>query len=214
MDPSRGYNRRLRKLLHIAGGIPAFFIAHFPYWLILSLGLAVLALSYVIKPKAAWWLRVLSKPRDRIRGEITGLRGYCMVVTLLIVLWPLASWLTGVESVRFVMFGWAALALGDGLAGLVGPGPAVAATVFWNKSKTWWGFAGCIAGTYLAFCLSMLVPVPQLAAYPWPQIVVLALPISIIVALLESLDIPIDDNYLVGIGAPLLAAGVVLVVFQ
>jgi len=210
VDRGRGYYRWARKLLHIFGGAGAFTLPFIPYWLALSGALGAMVVALLLKPHHVWWLRVMSKPADRIRGVITGLRGYCLAVLLLVLLWPLLE-IYRPDAVRFVMIGWLALALGDGLAGLIGPGPSVSATVFWSKQKTWWGFFGCFVGT-LAACLICLAP-------PWQGVPGLPLAtamahgaiIAIITALLESSETNFDDNYLVGLAPPFMALGLAAV---
>ena len=204
MDRSRGYNRSARKLLHIVAGLLAFTLPFIPYWLALLAAIAGTTASYILKPTHAWWLRYISKPVDRHRGVITGLRGYATVVLLLILAWPLLSLLRE-DAVRYVMFGWLALALCDGSAGLIGPGPAEARTVFWNRHKTWWGLLGGFVGASVAYLLSFLWPPSMLADLSIVGVLGLAFGIGTVTALLESLQTPVDDNYLVGIGAPLLA---------
>lgn len=204
MDRGRGYNRTARKLLHILGGAGALTLPYLPYWLALAAAAGAMALALLLRPRHAWWLRVLSKPADRIRGIITGARGYCVVVLLLIVLWPLLAQLTG-DSMRYVMFGWLALALGDGLAGLVGPGPSVSVTVPWSKQKTWWGMLACYLGVLAAYLAAFAFPWPGTVVHPLSLAWQVAIPVAAVIALLESLVTPVDDNYIVGIGAPLLA---------
>lgn len=210
MDRSKGYNRAARKLLHIAGGSFAFAVPFVPYWLGLIAAIGATILAYLLRPKHAWWLRYISKPIDRKRNVITGLRGYATVILLLVLLWPLLAKF-GIEAQRYVMFGWLALAFGDGLAGLVGPGPSVARTVPWNRHKTWWGLIGCYGGVLTAHILSFGVPFPGLPTLPLAIHMEAAWTVAAVVALLESLDIRVDDNYTVGLGAPLLAVIVHLV---
>jgi dolichol kinase len=190
--------------LHIAGGGFAFAVPFVPYPVGLIAAVCATIVAYWLRPKHAWWLRYISKPIDRKRNVITGLRGYATVILLLVLLWPLLEKF-GIQAQRYVMFGWLALAFGDGLAGLVGPGPSVARTVPWNRHKTWWGVIGCYIGVLAAHILSFGVPFPGLAPLPLVIQLECAWAIAAAVALLESLDINVDDNYTVGLGAPLLA---------
>jgi len=207
VDRGRGYNRTARKLLHIVGGTGALALPYIPYWLALAAAAGGMALALLLRPRHAWWLRVLAKPADRIRGVITGVRGYCAVILLLIVLWPLLDLLDQLtaDSVRYVMFGWLALALGDGLAGLVGPGPSVSVTVPWSRQKTWWGMLACYLGVLAAYLAAFAVPWPGTLPHPLSAAWEVAIPVAVVIALLESLATPVDDNYIVGIGSPLLA---------
>ncbi len=206
VDRGKGYNRTARKLLHVAGGMFAFAVPFVPYWFGLTAAIAATFMAYLLRPKHAWWLRYISKPVDRRRNVITGLRGYATVILILVILWPLLQRL-GLEAPRFVMFGWLALAFGDGLAGLVGPGPSVARTVPWNRHKTWWGLLGCYVGVLLAYICSFMLPypMPNLAPLPWQVHLEAGPVIALAVAIIESLDVRYDDNFTVGIGAPVLA---------
>ncbi|MCH7472563.1 hypothetical protein IIA79_06390 [bacterium] len=214
MDRSKGYNRRARKLLHIAAGFPALALPYVTAWVALIAALAGVILAHWIRPKHAWWLRYITKPADRNRNIIAGMRSYSMVILLLVLLWfPLerlagtAAYATG--AVRYIMFGWLAMAWGDGLAALMGPGPSVARTVPWNKQKTWWGVLGCFVGTWVAF----------IACFAWPlrgtESLYLANPlgygaaVAVVIAIVESLVSKVDDNYIVGLGGAAAAWAVV-----
>lgn len=204
MAPNLGYNRTARKLLHIAGGLGAlalpFIPSVIPYWSVLAVALAAVVLALLLRPQHAWWLRVLAKPRDRLRGVITGLRGYCLVILLLILLWPLLTpWFD--DAAHFVMLGWLAMSLGDGAAGLAGPHPSQASTVPWNKHKTWWGALACFLGTLLAYYVSFAIPWPAVEVQTMSAALGPSLLIATVVTALESLETPLDDNYLVGLGA-------------
>ena len=204
VDRRLGYNRTIRKLLHLTGGLPALLLPFIPYWLALAGALGALALSVYLKPRHAWWLRYISKPADRQRNVITGMRGYATAVLLLVILWPaLEPYFP--ETVRYVMFGWLSLAFGDGLAGLLGPAPGEARTVPWNVHKTWWGMAGCFLGNALAFIICFLSPLPQAQPYGLLWGLIAGCLVCVGAAILESLDTPLDDNYVIGLGAPLLA---------
>jgi dolichol kinase len=204
VDRGKGYNRTVRKLLHIAGGLPALSLPWLPYWVALAGALAALVFGYWLKPRHAWWLRYISKPADRNRNVITGLRGYTVAILLMVLAWPLLD-LVSDEAVRFVMFGWLAMSFGDGLAGLVGPGPSVARTVPWNRHKTWWGLLGGIGGAWVAFIVCFATPLPGSPPHALFYLLEAGSPVAVITGLLESLDLPVDDNYVVGIGAPLAA---------
>ncbi|MBN2080768.1 hypothetical protein JW859_01040 [bacterium] len=206
MDPSRGYNRTARKLLHIAGSAGALLLPFIPYWVVLAAVLVMTVLALVLKPSHNRLLRALSKPADRIRGVITGLRGYCFAVLLLMLVWPLSTYVIP-DMERYVMLGWLALAWGDGLAGLIGPSPAEAATVPWNRYKTWWGYLACLVGILAAYLVAFAVPWPGLVAGDWHCGLVCGGITALIISFLESCNLRVDDNYIVGLGTPLLALG-------
>jgi dolichol kinase len=209
MDRGSGYNRRLRKMLHILAGLPAFMLPYVPHWGGMLFAIIAAVVAFSLRPKHSWWLRYISKPADRNRNVITGLRGYATVVLVLVAVgWILAIFDPAQSQFyyRYVMLGWLSLALGDGLAGLVGPGPKVTRTVPWNRHKTWWGMIGCYFGVCLAYYLSFALPFGGGMAVSLPVIFSAGPVVAVLIALLESLDLEIDDNFTVGFGAPLAAA--------
>jgi dolichol kinase len=112
------------------------------------------------------------------------------------------------------MFGWLALALGDGLAGLVGPSPSRTRTVPWNRHKTRWGSFGCFIGAFAAYCgTNLLLDLVYLPAeFAWGPLLLRAGIAGAAVALAESMEIGLDDNYVVGIAACLV--GLLLALFR
>ena len=210
VDPGKGYNRTLRKVLHIAAGLPALAVPCLPSWVVLAATVVLLVAAYWLKPRHAWWMRYISKPADRRRNVITGLRSFAGTLFLLAVVWFCLDRLgPGDPSYsRYVMLGWLALALGDGLAGLVGPGPKVARTVPWNKYKTWWGMIGCFGGVLLAYGLSIAVPYPPPPPLGMAALLSGGLLTAAAIALLESVRFKLDDNYTVGLGAAIVAFAV------
>ena len=205
MAKGDGYHRTARKLLHIAGAAPSLFIHIWPYYIFLAIVSAGLALTYVLKPHHSRLLRLLSKPRDRKLGIITGFRVYMSAMLLLVLLWPALA-LVEPHAASYIMFGWLALALGDGLAGILGPGPKVARTVPWNKRKTWLGLMGGFVGVLASYIISFILLDPNPSLAPPITQGICAVSIAALVGLLETAEFRIDDNYLVGFGAPVLAA--------
>jgi dolichol kinase len=219
VDRGRGYNRKVRKLLHIAGGLFAFALPYLPYWLVCACVFSAGAIALWLKPTHYKWVRYVSKPADRYHGKIHGMRVYAAVVVLLVLSWgahaladgkhPLelfAGFRTMGEidplALRYLMAGWLAMALGDGLAGILGPGPRVARTVPWNRHKTWWGTVGAFIGVFAACALSLLWPMPGDPAMHRPIALSLSAVVGLLGALLESFETQLDDNYLVGLGIP------------
>jgi len=212
VDRSKGYYRRGRKLMHMAGGLPALALATpwLPYGLWLGLAVVGLIAAYIVKPRHAWWLRAVCKPADRNRQVITGSRIYAWVVVLLLVLWKPMNAIHA-SGTFLVMFGWMALAFGDGLAGLLGPGPSVAKTVPWNRHKTWWGSVGCVIGTFAAGVLAYAIAQPDYLVWAsMPVLLLLLLGVSLLTSLFESFELKLDDNFLVGLIPPAVSLVLVL----
>ncbi|MCC7479874.1 hypothetical protein IT575_15650 [bacterium] len=160
-------------------------------------------LAYALRPNHAWWLRYITKPEDRKRGEISGVRSYFVSILGLVVLWLALDFIGAQQDplkllgLRLCMFAWLSLALGDGLAGLVGPSPSRTRTVPWNKHKTWWGALGCLVGAAAAYAATMLLTSRVYAQDPVSlgSILLGSLVAGLFVAMAESRDSRIDDNY-------------------
>ena len=198
------YNRTARKLLHMLGAVGAVALPFIPYPVALIGACLGVLLGYILKPRHHRWLELMSKPADREAQVITGLRGYMTALLLLILAWPVLKAFEP-NAVSYVMFGWLALALGDGLAGMVGPSPGETPTVSWNKSKTWLGFLGCAIGVGAAYIACFTWPMLGNGVPGWPMLLLGAGVLGVLTALVESLDVPVDDNFMVGLGAPLIA---------
>lgn len=210
MEPRPGYNRILRKLLHISMGLPAVLVPFTPYWAILALAVCATIIAWYVKPHHTIWLSKIAKPSDLKKGRFTGFLGYALAILILVGLWPLFD-AVGQPGARLVMLGWLALALGDGLAGLVGPGPGIAPTVPWCDRKTYLGLSGGFIGMFGAYLISFgfsfgLPGAQQLPTLLWAGIIC-----AIPTAFLESLELKLDDNYIVGLGAPVIALAIHLV---
>lgn len=209
LDSGLGYNRVARKALHIAGGVFALLMPVLPYWALVLFAATGLGLAYVMRPDHGW-LRTITKPVDRRLGIITGVRGYFTTAVALVIVWPLFVWLHVPGAARYIAFGWLALAWGDGLAGIAGPRATPLTRVPWNPDKTWWGVGACFIGTLAGFVVAYTLRLPDVAnPVTGIWLLVLGIPISAVVALAESLHLPIDDNYVVGIGAPIVALVVI-----
>jgi uncharacterized protein (TIGR00297 family) len=107
--------------------------------------------------------------------------------------------------------GWGILAVGDGMAGLVGQaagGPRLP----WNASKGWAGVVAFVLfGTAAAALLAawtLRLPLAAAAAH-WPRTIGVALALALVCALVESLPTTLDDNVTVplatALALPLLA---------
>jgi dolichol kinase len=200
VDRSRGYNRVLRKSLHITGGAFAFTLPYMPAWLFLAGAACITAAGYLLKPRMGRLIRQLSKPSDRRSGSMTGVRAYFATLVILAFIWIGLARASVETPWVYAQFGWLSMALGDGLAGLVGPRPGRTRTVPWNKHKTWWGVLGCLIGVALAWAL--VVPALFIGAGVGlaPQLFAAALTV-VSVALIESLRLKVDDNLMVGLGS-------------
>jgi uncharacterized protein (TIGR00297 family) len=141
---------------------------------------------------------------DVSRGFPLGILAYPLSVLVLILLFHDRLWMAAV--------GWGILAVGDGMASLVGQaagGPRLP----WNARKGWAGFAafvafGAGAAAFLAAWVGRL-PLDPAAAH-WAHTVGVGLSLAVVCALVESLPTTLDDNVTVPLAValvlPLLAA--------
>jgi dolichol kinase len=198
------YDRRTRKTLHLLLGFPALLLPFVSY----KYAIAVVVLGVLF----TFWLRAdrfnfisrLAKPSDHRINSVTGFQVYAIVVLILVSLVPALNHFE-LPGERYAMLGWLVMSWGDGLSGLLGPGPKVARTVPWNSEKTWLGSLGALIGSCLAACVCYLVPLTILQNPPLPQAMMSIAIVSMSAAALESLQLRIDDNFTVGIGSVLTA---------
>ena len=130
--------------------------------------------------------RGMWRSADVARGYPVGILAYPLAVLALVLVFHDRLWMAAA--------GWGILAVGDGMAGLVGQatgGPRLP----WNARKGWYGFAafvvcGTLAGSALAGWTLKLPPPAWLS--PW--IVGLVLPAALLAALCESAPTTLDDN--------------------
>jgi phytol kinase len=190
------YRRRLRKLIHILAGLPSFLLAYVSYPIALACALAAVTAAFMLRPEHPW-LRLLAKPEDIQQHRISGVRHYFIAVLILIAVF-------GLHYPLIAAAGWLALAWGDGAAGLVGRKDAM--KLPWSSRKTVIGFASCWAGIWLAVVAILFAVGAQGSWTSLSGQAFIGLT-ALLVSLLESLRLPFDDNYTVGIGAAVLLYG-------
>ncbi len=134
---------------------------------------------------------------DVARGYPVGILAYPLAVLGLVLLFRDRLWMAAA--------GWGILAVGDGMASLVGQtagGPRLP----WNPRKGWAGFAAFVAfGTAAAALLAAWtarLPLDPAAAH-WPRTLGVAFALALACALVESLPTTLDDNVTVPIAVAL-----------
>lgn len=128
-------------------------------------------------------------------GRWTGIILYPIIVLALIILYR--------NHLHIAAEAWAIMALGDGMAGVIGlrcsggvsaPGQwrgKLAATLPWNRQKTWACFISfALAGTVGAYLLMLWVA----PAVPPDKALAVCIAAALIGAVVESLPIALDDN--------------------
>jgi len=188
------YNRRYRKAVHILAGFPAFILKFLTPGQMLAFTLAMAVASFLLKP--SWpFLRELAKPEDLAARGIRGVRNYFVTVFLLAAVF-------GVRHPELVTAGWLALAWGDGAAGLAGAKEN--AKLPWSRNKTIVGFAACAGFIYLAMVSALLWHSAAAGFLATWQVQTALLGTALIVAVAESMEFGLDDNYIVGLGTAML----------
>jgi uncharacterized protein (TIGR00297 family) len=148
--------------------------------------------------------RGMWRPGDVARGYSFGILAYPLAVLGLVLAFHDRLW--------FAAAGWGILAVGDGMAALLGQalgGPRLP----WNPRKGWVGFLSFVGfgAPAAAFLWAFVARLPlEPAAAHWPRTLGMALALALLCAIVESLPVGLDDNVTVplavALGLPLLAA--------
>ena len=179
----------MRKGTHIALGSLALLIKFMPdpYHIAFTGILAIFA--WILRPYYPI-VSSMARPIEMRDGVLWGVRYYfgtIFAVSLIFYNYPEITAAT-----------WLVLALGDGLSAIVG-GP-YSIPVPWNRNKRLAGTFACFIGAFIAMEIAFfwygIVFTPLLIF----QVIVL----SIAVAVFESLNTPLDDNLIIGLGASLI----------
>jgi uncharacterized protein (TIGR00297 family) len=170
-----------RKIVHMSMLIFAFLLPYLTWTQAVGCALLALLFNLVVLPRLQVDLRK-SPASAPGAGVWTGIVIYPLSVLTLILLYR--------HEMHIVAAVWAIMALGDGMAGVVGSrlgGPALP----WNRGKTWSGCLGfLVAGTVGAYVLTRWVT-PAIA----PDIAFKVCAATALVgALVESAPIGLDDN--------------------
>ena len=170
-----------RKIVHMSMLSFAFLLPYLTWTQAAGCALLALLFNLVVLPRLDVDLRK-STATAPPAGVWTGIVIYPISVLVLILLYRHAMYVVGAT--------WAILALGDGLAGVVGSawrGP----TLPWDREKTWSGFlAFLVAGTAGAYVLTRWTA-PTLA----PDFALgVCAATALVGALVESAPIRLDDN--------------------
>ena len=148
--------------------------------------------------------RGMWRSADVERGYPVGILAYPLAVLALVLLFRERLWMAAA--------GWGILAVGDGMASLLGQaigGPRLP----WNARKGWVGFASFVvfgtAASALLWAFTARLPLGPDAAH-WPRTIGVSLALALAGAVVESLPSTLDDNVTVPLAValtlPLLAA--------
>jgi dolichol kinase len=174
----------LRKGTHIGLGALALTLKFIPSPFHLVLTAALALASWLLRPYHPLLLP-MARPVELRDGVLWGVRYYFGTIFIVSLLFYARPEVTATV--------WLVLALADGLSATVG-GPK-SMPVPWNKKKPLAGMIACFIGAFLSFPI----------AYGWYGIVISPLAlfqfaaIAAFVAVFESIDMPLDDNLVIGI---------------
>lgn len=192
MSDRAQFSEHVRQTVHVAVGAFALLLRYLSWWQAGILGLAALAFNAFVLPRL-WGARIF---RPGELQSAAGILYYPAAVCLLILLYR--------DRMDIVAAAWGVLAVGDGLATIVGR--AAGGPVWpWNRRKTMAGSAalflfGGLAGAALAWWSRPAVVPP---AYVWFSLGAPFLA-AFAAAAVETIPIRLDDN----ISVPLTAGGV------
>ena len=188
-SPLPAHSETSRQVVHMAMGGFALLLRWLPWWQAVALAAGALVFNLFLLPRIA---ATLYRPGDRER-TLHGIVYYPLAVLVLLAAFP--------TRLDIVAAAWGILAMGDGIATLVGR-RAGGARWSWNRDKTIAGsaafaLAGACAGVFLAWwCRDAATPAPPLAF-----IFVAPLLAAVVAALVETMPIRLDDNLSVAVAA-------------
>jgi uncharacterized protein (TIGR00297 family) len=173
-----------RQIVHMSVVVLAFLLRFLSAPWAFFLVFALLIHNYLLLPR---YSPGLFRPDERGLG---GILSYPLALCVLILLLP--------QHLEVVAGAWALLAVGDGLATLVGRSRPLA-PLPWNPEKSLGGLLAFVVGGTLACSILVVWTAPETGQSAW---IFLTLGVCALVAgLVESLLLPINDNLLVPVAA-------------
>ena len=179
-----------RKLLHIAVGGFAFALRFLTPWQAALMATAAVLFNWQVLPRIGG--RAMWREGEIARGRSRGILIYPLSVLGLVLIFHDRLWMAAAI--------WGLLALGDGMASIVGQilrGPELP----WNSSKGWMGLlAFVLFGALGAFALALWTE-PTLDP---ARTFAIALALALLASLVESMDTTLDDNLTVPLAGAIL----------
>jgi uncharacterized protein (TIGR00297 family) len=186
----------LRRLVHVGCVGFALLLRWLDTPQAAALALAAFLFNWQVLPRIGG--RGLWRNPDVSRGYSLGILAYPLAVLAMILAFHGRPWMAAA--------GWGILAIGDGMASLVGQatgGPRLP----WNARKGWVGFSAFVLfGTLgAAFLWAWAARLPLAAGEAhWPRTLGVALALALCCAIVESLPTSLDDNVTVPLAVVLL----------
>jgi uncharacterized protein (TIGR00297 family) len=189
-------NREIkRKAVHISMAVFALAVGRLPNWMIVLCCLAALLMNAFVLPRLT--KGALERDVDRDRGFALGILMYPGILLALSLLFY--------QMQVFLVIAWAAMAFGDGFAGVIGSW-VKGQKLPWAPQKSWAGLlAFWLFGGSLGFVWLALLPEETLLGLPlslWSWI----LAVGVLAAgVMETVDGFIDDNLIVPLSAAVMS---------
>lgn len=187
-----GFSEVARQLTHIFAGSFALLLRWTNWWQAAALALIALAFNVLLLPSVN---RSVFRPGDLDRVMRSGIAIYPLSVLTLILCFP--------ERPDIVAVSWIVLAVGDGLATMVGAHVRTAALP-WNRAKSVGGLlAGAIGAAIAGVAIAVWTAWGMSAPPPQWFLIVAPVAAAIVAALVETAPIRLNDNISVPFAAAL-----------
>src|SRR6185436_17852577 len=183
---SLGRGELSRRIVHVSCVAFALLLRWLTWPQAALVALAAFVFNWQVLPRL--FGRGMWRSADVARGYPIGILAYPLAVLALILFFRDRLWMAAA--------GWGILAVGDGMAGLVGQlagGPRLP----WNPRKGWTGLVAFVlcGAAAAAFLSAWVARLPLEAdALHWPRTVGAAFALAAVCALVESLPTTLDDN--------------------
>jgi uncharacterized protein (TIGR00297 family) len=176
-----------RKLVHVGVGAFALLLRYLTWPEAAAMAAAAFLFNWQVLPRLGG--RALWREHDHGAGYPIGILIYPLSVLALVLVLRDDRWMVAAV--------WGLLAVGDGMASIVGQavgGPRLP----WNARKGWAGFtAFVVCGGLAAALLSVWTLEMPLRAATSPWILIIVAPVTLLCALVESVPTTLDDNFTV-----------------
>ena len=173
-----------RKLVHVGVGGFALLLRYLTWPEAAAMAAAAFLFNWQVLPRLGG--RALWRDADHGAGYPLGILLYPLSVLALVLVLREERWMVAAV--------WGLLAVGDGMASIVGQavgGPRLP----WNPRKAWAGlFAFVLCGGTAAALFSVWTLEMPLRAAASPWILVIIVPVTVLCALVESMPTTLDDN--------------------
>lgn len=184
-----------RRVVHV-GCVAFALLLRFLSWpQAAAFAIAAFVFNWQVLPRVGG--RGMWRGADVARGYPVGILAYPLAVLGLVLVFR--------DRLHLAAAGWGILAVGDGMASLVGQavgGPRLP----WNPRKGWAGFAAFVAfgasAAALLWAWVARLPLDPGAAH-WPRTLGVALALAVACALVESVPTTLDDNVTVPLAVAL-----------